>query len=377
MKRLCYFVNSDWYFNLHWTERAIAARDAGYEIHVISHFIGDEIIRKFKMLGFICHNVSLVAQSFNAFVFFRAFLNARKIIKEINPDLLHCITLKPCLIGGVIARRSNSPVVISFVGLGRIFLYNTMLMRTLRALTVLAYKYIAGNKRGVFIFEHDRDRRKISHLVGIDYHKTIVIEGAGINPDIYKFSKEKKYEIPIVLFASRMLWSKGLGDLIEAKKILRQKNIHFTLNVAGILDDGDKDAIPLELIHHWHNEGLINWLGRSSNVYELIQKSNIVALPSVYPEGVPRLLLEASSVGRACIAYDTGGCDSLIIHNYNGLIVKSNSAQELAVELEYLLKNPQIRLEMGVNGRKRVKELFSSILVINKTLQIYKDTIGC
>lgn len=377
MKRLCYFVNSDWYFDLHWIERAIAARDAGYEIHIISHFISEEIIKKFKTLGFICHNVSLVAQSFNVFVFFRGFFNARKIIKEINPDLLHCITLKPCLIGGFSARRRNSPVVISFVGLGRIFLYNTLLMRTLRVLTVLVYKYIAGNKRGVFIFEHDRDRRKISRLVGIDYHKTIVIEGAGINPNIYKFSIEKKYKIPIVLFASRMLWSKGLGDLIEAKKILRQKNIHFILNVAGILAEGDKDAIPLELIHHWHNEGLINWLGRSSNVYELIQKSNIVALPSVYPEGIPRLLLEASSVGRACIAYDTGGCDSLIIHNYNGLIVKSNSAQELAVELEYLLKNPQIRLEMGMNGRKRVKELFFSILVINKTLQIYKDTIGC
>ncbi|VFS24088.1 galactosyl transferase [Salmonella enterica subsp. enterica serovar Typhimurium] len=109
---------------------------------------------------------------------------------------------------------------------------------------------------------------------------------------------------------------------LKQKKILRQKNIHFVLNVAGILAEDDKDAIPLELIHHWHNEGLINWLGRSSNVYELIQKSNIVALPSIYPEGVPRLLLEASSVGRACIAYDTGGCDSLIIHNYNGLIVK-------------------------------------------------------
>lgn len=207
MKRLCYFVNSDWYFDLHWTERAIAARDAGYEIHIISHFIGEEIIKKFKTLGFICHNVSLVAQSFNMFVFFRAFLNARKIIKEINPDLLHCITLKPCLIGGVSARRSNSPVVISFVGLGRIFLYNTVPMRILRALTVLVYKYIAGNKRGVFIFEHDKDRRKISRLVGIDYHKTIIIEGAGINPDIYKFSIEKKHEIPIVLFASRMLWS--------------------------------------------------------------------------------------------------------------------------------------------------------------------------
>ncbi|WP_348250767.1 glycosyltransferase, partial [Salmonella enterica] len=87
-----------------------------------------------------------------------------------------------------------------------------------------------------------------------------------------------------------------------------------------------------------YNEGLINWVGGSSNVYDLIQKSNIVALPSIYPEGVPRLLLEASSVARACIAYDTGGCDRLIIHNYNGLMVNGNSPERLAVELGYLLK---------------------------------------
>lgn len=49
----------------------------------------------------------------------------------------------------------------------------------------------------------------------------------------------------MVLFASRMLWSKGLGDLIEAKKILESRNIHFTLNVAGILVENDKDAISL------------------------------------------------------------------------------------------------------------------------------------
>ena len=88
---------------------------------------------------------------------------------------------------------------------------------------------------------------------------------------------------------------------------------------------------------------MINWLGHCSNVFDLIEESNIVALPSVYAEGVPRILLEASSVGRACIAYDVGGCDSLIINNYNGLIVKSKSVEELAEKLGFLLDNPETR----------------------------------
>lgn len=91
MKRLCYFVNSDWYFDLHWTERAIAARDAGYEIHIISHFISEEIIKKFKTLGFICHNVSLVAQSFNVFVFLEDSLMLGRLLKRLI--LTYCIVL--------------------------------------------------------------------------------------------------------------------------------------------------------------------------------------------------------------------------------------------------------------------------------------------
>ena len=88
MRKLCYFINSDWYFDLHWIDRAIASRDAGYEIHIISHFIDDNIINKFKTFGFICHNVTLDAQSFNALVFFRTYHDVQKIIKNIKPDVL-------------------------------------------------------------------------------------------------------------------------------------------------------------------------------------------------------------------------------------------------------------------------------------------------
>ncbi len=369
MRKLCYFINSDWYFDLHWIDRAIASRDAGYEIHIISHFIDDNIINKFKTFGFICHNVTLDAQSFNALVFFRTYHDVQKIIKNIKPDLLHCITIKPCLIGGVLAKKFNLPVIVSFVGLGRVFSSDSMPLKLLRQFTIAAYKYIASNKRCIFMFEHDRDRKKLAKLVGLEEQQTIVIDGAGINPEIYKYSLEQNHDVPVVLFASRMLWSKGLGDLIEAKKILRSKNIHFTLNVAGILVENDKDAISLQVIENWHQQGLINWLGRSNNVCDLIEQSNIVALPSVYSEGVPRILLEASSVGRACIAYDVGGCDSLIIDNDNGIIVKSNSPEELADKLAFLLSNPKARVEMGIKGRKRIQDKFSSGMIISKTLK--------
>ncbi|HGK4158568.1 TPA: glycosyltransferase family 4 protein [Klebsiella pneumoniae] len=375
MRKLCYFINSDWYFDLHWIDRAIASRDAGYEIHIISHFIDDNIINKFNTFGFICHNVTLDAQSFNALVFFRTYHNVQKIIENIKPDLLHCITIKPCLIGGVLAKKFNLPVIVSFVGLGRVFSSDSMPLKLLRKFTIAAYKYIANNKRCIFMFEHDRDRKKLAKLVGLEEQQTIVIDGAGINPEIYKYSLEQDHDVPVVLFASRMLWSKGLGDLIEAKKIIRSKDIHFTLNVAGILVENDKDAISLQVIENWHQQGLINWLGRSNNVCDLIEQSNIVALPSVYSEGVPRILLEASSVGRACIAYDVGGCDSLIIDNDNGIIVKSNSPEELADKLAFLLSNPKARVEMGIKGRKRIQDKFSSVMIIDKTLQIYHDVV--
>lgn len=315
------------------------------------------------------------AQSFNALVFFRTYHDVQKIIKNIKPDLLHCITIKPCLIGGVLAKKFNLPVIVSFVGLGRVFSSDSMPLKLLRQFTIAAYKYISSNKRCIFMFEHDRDRKKLAKLVGLEEQQTIVIDGAGINPEIYKYSLEQDHDVPVVLFASRMLWSKGLGDLIEAKKILRSKNIHFTLNVAGILVENDKDAISLQVIENWHQQGLINWLGRSNNVCDLIEQSNIVALPSVYSEGVPRILLEASSVGRACIAYDVGGCDSLIIDNDNGIIVKSNSPEELADKLAFLLSNPKARVEMGIKGRKRIQDKFSSVMIIDKTLQIYHDVV--
>lgn len=100
MKKICYFINSDWYFELHWVERALAAKAAGYEIHVVSHFVGDDIQQKLSEKGFICHDSSVSELSINPINFFGSLTKVWSLLKKINPDVLHCITIKPCLMGG-------------------------------------------------------------------------------------------------------------------------------------------------------------------------------------------------------------------------------------------------------------------------------------
>jgi hypothetical protein len=63
------------------------------------------------------------------------------------------------LIGGVLAKKFKLPVIVSFVGLGRVFSSDSMPLKLLRQFTIAAYKYIASNKRCIFMFEHDRDRK--------------------------------------------------------------------------------------------------------------------------------------------------------------------------------------------------------------------------
>ena len=120
--------------------------------------------------------------------------------------------------GGFIAKSAHKDIILSFVGLGRIFSANSSSLKLLRNITVIAYKYIFSNECALFMFEHDKDRTKLTGLLGTDHKRTIVIDGAGISPVLYKYSLEQQRDTPVVLFASRMLWSKGLGDLIEAKR---------------------------------------------------------------------------------------------------------------------------------------------------------------
>lgn len=371
-KSICYFINSAWYFELHWLERANAAIRSGYNVSLVAKFDNPRILERLEELGITCYESNINENNLNPFGFVYDCIRMFKLLNKINPDILHSITIKPGVISCLWCKLKNKQLIYSFVGLGRVFEKNTLTFKTLRYIIIHLYRVLFSGINCKVTFEHKADQEKILKLIKLDPNQTIVIDGAGVDLNHFSYHEEFNGGSPRVLFASRMLWSKGLADLLNVKKQLNAEGLDFELLVAGIIVENDSDAIKLATIEEWHCAGELTWLGTRDDIKELIQDSNIVALPSVYAEGIPRILLEAGAVGRATITYDIGGCNSLIKDGFNGVIVERKNIEQLADKLKWLISNRNVRREMGLNARSLIESKYSSDIIIAQTLQLYK-----
>ncbi|KGD72194.1 hypothetical protein HA49_15690 [Tatumella morbirosei] len=371
MKKICYFINSDWYFDLHWLERAMSAKNDGFEVCVITRFHGDRFLKKFTELGVHCFPLPLKERSYNVFGFVYFSVETFRILNNLKPSLIHAVTIKPIIVGGLYSKIFSKPFVANVVGLGRVFKPVSWSGKVIKKSVCELYSYIFSNKKSRIIFEHKDDFSVFTQYVRFNSQQAAVIDGCGVDTELYNYSVEQYYEQPVVLFASRMLHNKGLSALINIKKSLAAAGSPFRLLVAGILVDDDPDAIKKADIERWVKEGSIEWLGTRNDIDSLISQVNVVALPTLYPEGVPRILIESASKGRACIAYDSGGCKSIIINGYNGYLIPKGDEDAFCLHLRKLLDNKDLREVMGINGRNLVIEKFSSSEVIAKTIKIY------
>ncbi|QGX90483.1 glycosyltransferase family 1 protein [Tatumella sp. TA1] len=372
MKKICYFINSDWYFDLHWLERAYAAQNEGYQIHVMTHFEDNTFLNKFTNLGFICHPIHLKERSLNPFEFLFSMLDASIKLGRISPSLIHAITIKPIIIGGLFTRFKSKPFIANIVGLGRVFDCSGVIYYLIKKMVIAIYRELFKNPKSKIVFEHENDKDTLERFMTFKSNQANVVDGAGVDTNLFVYQEEKNIIKPTVFFAGRMLKNKGLNTLVEIKKELKEKNIHFELVVAGIEIPDDPQAIPSSTLRGWHEKGDIVWLGIRQDIAQLITSASIVALPTIYPEGVPRILIEACAIGRPCIAYNSGGCSSIIDDGVTGYLIAKNNRDDFRDKLEILIRNSELRKKMGVNGRDLVVQKFSSEKIVAKTLYIYK-----
>lgn len=375
--KLAYFINVDWYFCLHWLDRAKAAQASGHEIHVLTRFTQTKYKELLNNHGFICHDISLDRRSMNPISLVKTYVAARAIFAELQPNIIHCITVKPNLIGGLIAKRIGTPAVLSVTGTGLAFSSKAVKARLSRRIIVGLYRCVFSEDTQRLVFENSDDSQLFQKL-NIGSHKThAVVPGAGVNSNEFAFSLPPTTGATLtVLFAARMLWDKGIQDLITACQTLRGKGYDIELKVAGLIDEDTQTAIPEGQIQEWHSNGVINWLGSIEDMPKLISCVDLVVLPTYYGEGIPRILIEAAACGRPCITTNVSGCREIVLDGLTGYLVNPHDPIQIASRIQQFADDRTLISKMGREARKLVESKYEQSFVIKRILDIYRELLS-
>ena len=347
----------------------------GYNVHVIGPY-KVELVSKLKSLSIVFHHVNFSRGGDNPFVEFLSIVSLYKKFKKINPDIVHLITIKPYLYGGIVAKLLKiKSLVASVAGLGIVFSSNSIKYVLLRKVLYPFYKLAFSHNNQTVIFQNKEDKKYLLNFGVISSDKCSIIKGSGVDLNLFKNTLEIDNKPLIVSMASRLLVDKGVQVFVDASKILKQKKINVECWLIGSPDIGNSNSVSDRQISGWVAQGLIKHLGNRSDISTLFSKSNIIVLPSFYGEGLPKVLIEAAACGRSVITTDLPGCRDAIEPNISGLLVPVKNCAELAKKIEYLANNKQVREAMGKAGRHLAEREFSVETVVDAHIDLYKNLL--
>jgi len=179
---------------------------------------------------------------------------------------------------------------------------------------------------------------------------------------------KKRYpDDTIITFAGRLIDGKGVDDLIRAAKDIKENYRIF------IVGDGPQRKNLEKLVNETEMNDRIVFFGHKNfeETMGILKISDIFVNPS-YTEGLPTVVIEAGLCAKAIIATDVGGTREIIEDGKSGILIQQKNIDSLKDRIEFLIKNPEIRLRLGENAYKEIKNKFDWIISINKYLKIFK-----
>jgi glycosyltransferase involved in cell wall biosynthesis len=177
-----------------------------------------------------------------------------------------------------------------------------------------------------------------------------------------------------VILPARLLWDKGIKEFVEAAEIIKSKSINARFILVGSHDSHNPENIQSEVIDKWVNDGLVEYWGFSDDMPKIMREASIVCLPS-YREGLPKVLIEAASCAKPIVTTDVPGCKEVVSHGLNGYLVKEREVKDLAIFLEKLILDKDLRHSMGQKGRKIVIDRFAEDLITKKTRKVWEEAL--
>ena len=372
MPRLLYFVNIPRFFVTHRLPLAQAAQAAGYEVHITTSSYDTENVARIQASGLTYHPLPMSQHGTNPLDEVKALQSIANLYRKLKPDIVHQVSIKPVLYGGLVAHRVRIPALVSAMsGLGYVFIGPGTKPRLLRLLITPLLKTALAHRNSRMIFQNPDDQARFINLGLIDPARTVLIRGSGVDTDVFVPQPEFD-DTPVVMFAGRLLWPKGLGEFVEAARRLKGQ-ARFV--IVGYPEATSPDSVPLEQLETWQREGLIEWWGKRDDMPRVYAQAHIVCLPSTYGEGVPKVLIEAAACGRPLVTTDTPGCREIARDGRNALLVPPYDVKALTAALERLIHDGDLRRSLGARGRQIATAEFSLSMVNTATLGVYEDLL--
>jgi glycosyltransferase involved in cell wall biosynthesis len=369
---LLFLVTEDWYFLSHRLPLAIAAAEAGFRVAVATRVgqDGDAI----RQAGFELYPLNWRRSDTSPLKLLGDIWKIGALLRWLRPALVHCIAIKPAVLGGLAAWGAGVPALVTtLAGRGLTLSGSGMASRLAGVAVRTLLRFCMAGRAGALIVQNADDGAWAGEFPAVP--DVTLVRGSGV--DVSRFSPipEPVSDEFVVAQASRMLRIKGVTDLVAAVTRLRTEGVKVRLLLAGDSDPGSHAAIAPEQLAEWNEQDGICWLGHLTDVRTLWSEAHLAVQASWGGEGVPKALLEAAGCGRALLGTDVPGIREIVQPGRNGLLVSPGDPAALAEGIRQLAADPTLRQQMAAESRRIVTGEFAVESVIRQTLDLYRAVL--
>lgn len=318
-----------------------------------------------------------------------AFAALLRLLRRFRPDVVHCFDSKPCVYGRLASRLAGVPVVLGTIpGLGSLYVEEAGrpdgLARRLVRRLYERLQQLASHSADLTIFQNQTDATEFLGKGIVPRNKLTIVPGSGVRTDLFdpahvspdqRLRTRASLTVPegalLVTMISRVIRTKGVLEYAAAAAEVRRRHpeVHFLL--VGPADDRSLDRLSAD--ERAELAGAVNWPGPRIDVAQILAASDVFVLPSFYREGIPRVLLEAASMGLPLVSTHSPGCTEVVEDGVNGYLVPVRDPVALAAAVVRLVADAEARARFGAESRRRAVARFDLSAVSGQMRSIYRD----
>lgn len=345
-----------------------------YEVVVAATVIDDNVESILKECRFIKLK-KLNLHSTNPLKDVMFFIELIKLYRSENPALICHFTAKPNIYGSLAAYILKIPAISTVNGLGRVFDKENITSFVVSKL----YKYSISFCNLVFFQNHDDQELFVKKRI-IPKELSEVVYGSGVDTEKISplnYIPSKKNDNFVFIFASRLIWSKGVKEFILAAEKVKQKYPNSEFRIYGYIAEHEKNAVTKDYLNTYQDQGVIKFFGSTNKLLDEMAKSDVVVLPSYYREGIPKVLIEALSLGKPIITTNSVGCRETVEYGKNGFTVPVKDFEALANSMVKIISLSSIDLkEMGIYSRKMAVDRYDQKKIFSRYIEVIKNIIS-